>query len=237
MSQDLGARYWVPLVCLFHGLRIRETLQLHVHDITNGDTPLITIQTELDKSDRKLARHLKNDATRRTIPIHPELLKLGFMDFVQEAGKWKVNGILFPSSLPEPGGENPMWGRAYEQRFVPFLRDTLKFGHGYGNHSFRHTLEKIEFAIYKLMSYGQRGYSNSIQGENSQRFRQKRLFAIRVAKSSTEVVISKRILPYVKKINYPGLILPPPFKKWIDSRPIAHAELLQETRKSIQHHS
>jgi hypothetical protein len=40
---DIGARYWIPLLCLYHGLRIREALQLHVHDVEPGTLPLLRI--------------------------------------------------------------------------------------------------------------------------------------------------------------------------------------------------
>lgn len=145
MKWDLGARYWVPLLCLYQGFRVREPLQLLVSDVEEGTHPLIKIQVDDNDDDLESqtlpARRVKNQATRRAVPIHPVLLQLGFMEFVEMAKQNGERSPLFPSALPRRDSDSPMWGRSYEQRFVPFVRDILGFGRGYGNHSFRHTLE------------------------------------------------------------------------------------------------
>lgn len=126
MKWDLGARYWVPLLGLYHGFRIREALQLKVSDIVLGHCPLLTLQVDdSDDNDEERKevslpkRSLKNEATKRTIPVHPQLIKLGFVAFVQSAiSNCGPGAPLFPSSLPERSSKKPKWGRAYEQRFA-----------------------------------------------------------------------------------------------------------------------
>jgi hypothetical protein len=123
MQKDTGARYWVPLIGICHGNRVGEGMQFVVSDFSFIDELFVmSFRTELDKSledtkntleDRKLTsqdltneelkklRHLKNISTRRVVPVHPNLIKLGFVNFVAqrrlEAG---ANGLLFPSSQP-----------------------------------------------------------------------------------------------------------------------------------------
>lgn len=47
MKWDLSARYWIPLIGLFHGFRIRESVQLCVCDInSSAEHPLLTIQVQ-----------------------------------------------------------------------------------------------------------------------------------------------------------------------------------------------
>lgn len=148
MRAGLGARYWVPQVCLFHGNRVREVLQLVASDVAaHGGVPDIQLREEMEGEQAAMlaagvVRSLKNDPTQRVVPLHPTLLALGSAEFVeqrrQEAGP---NAMSFPSSLPEPGGKAPMLGRAYEQAFLRYVRDELSFGQGFGNHSFRHQLE------------------------------------------------------------------------------------------------
>jgi hypothetical protein len=87
-------------------------------------------------------RSLKNDPSQRIVPLHPTLLALGFAEYVeQRRGEAGANALLFPSSIPKPGGEAPMMARAHEQAFLRHARDGLAFGRGFGNHSVRHQLE------------------------------------------------------------------------------------------------
>jgi integrase len=146
MSTDLGARYWSPLICLYHGNRIREVMQLVVSDFTaEGDLQCMTIQEEIKGGQPELlaaglARTLKNISTARTVPLHPHLITLGFLDFLQERRDANgVNALLFPSCIPGRGGKTPILGRAYEQAYLRFVKSDV--GAGLGNHGFRHQLE------------------------------------------------------------------------------------------------
>lgn len=228
MKWDLGARYWVPLLCLYQGFRVREPLQLLVTDIKTGTHPLIKIQVEYeDPAANELPeRSLKNTATHRTVPVHPVLLELGFMDFVEIAKQRGRASPLFPSALPELSSKHPMWGRAYEQRFVPFVRDELRFGTGFGNHSFRHALEdSIRAAQAEAMWPA--GLGQFYSGRKMPRDKDKEHFR----HVGSELVYGNgydptRILRYIEKIQYEGLTLPQPFLRWLDGRPAVDSELI-----------
>ena len=116
MKWDLSARYWIPLLCLYHGLRVREATQIRVPDIVLGEPPLLKIQVEEESENANdtqsaiPARHVKNEATKRAVPIHPILLELGFMTMVNEAKSRGMNSPCFPSALPDRNSEHPMWG-------------------------------------------------------------------------------------------------------------------------------
>lgn len=227
LREDLGARYWVPLICLFHGLRIREALQLHTHDLTLSSIPLVTIQVEVETEDNAPKRNLKNDATKRQIPIHPILVSLGFMEFVEDAKKRKIDGPLFPSSLPKPGGVAPMWGRSYEQGYLRYVRDTLGFGSGFGNHSYRHTTED-RIRDIQLDRMWPPGLSQFYTGRTLPRDADKWLLRLQGSESDYgKGYIPERILPYVAKIQFPDLRLPPPFKQWLDNRAAVSPKLLK----------
>lgn len=237
MRTDLGARYWVPLICLFHGLRIREVLQLCTPDVVldEGTVPLIRIQAESDGDSTGPARRLKNDATRRTVPIHPTLLDLGFLEFVGDAKKHRESRPLFLSSLPELDSKHPLWGRAYEQRYVPFVRDTLGFGPGYGNHSFRHTLED-RIRDIQLESVWPPGLSQFYTGRKVTRSADKDVLRT----EGSEALYGSgynpsRIRPYVEKISFPGVRLPPPFRVWLGDRETESAALRQGLERWTAH--
>ena len=94
--------FWIPILGMFQGMRIDEICQLYVSDVVVVEgTPCISINREADKK-------LKNDASERIIPIHGMLIRLGFMEYVDE---------LLRNTLPTrhnfcPHPSLPRWGRA-----------------------------------------------------------------------------------------------------------------------------
>lgn len=228
MKWDLGARYWVPLLCLYHGFRVREPLQLLASDVEIGAHPLIKIRVDFEDAEtRELPkRSLKNSATHRTVPVHPVLLQLGFMEFVEIARRRGGGSPLFPSALPELSSKHPKWGRAYEQRFVPFVRDELGFGEGFGNHSFRHSLED-QIRVAQIEQIWPAGLSQFYSGRKATRDKDREFFR----QVGSELVYGNGydptgILRYVEKIQFKGLKLPKPFAAWLNGRSAVDSTLI-----------
>ncbi|MEH3087123.1 MAG: site-specific integrase [Xylophilus ampelinus] len=72
-----AASYWIPLLALFSGARVGELVQLHKEDVyTEDGVPVIDIN-ENDET-----KSVKTDAARRRVPVHRELIRLGFLDYV-----------------------------------------------------------------------------------------------------------------------------------------------------------
>lgn len=70
------AAYWLPLLALYTGARLEELGQLRRKDIKESDGLwYITITDEAEGAS------LKTHSSRRAIPIHPELCRLGFVDY------------------------------------------------------------------------------------------------------------------------------------------------------------
>jgi integrase len=78
------ARYWLPLICLFAGVRREEAGALYVKDIQEADGVHF-----FNITDTEADQHLKNDGSRRRVPIHSALVRLGFLDFVAEVRRGK----------------------------------------------------------------------------------------------------------------------------------------------------
>ncbi|WP_295167620.1 hypothetical protein [uncultured Brevundimonas sp.] len=77
------ARFWIPLIALYSGMRLNEICQLDVADIRKVegiDCFWITGETTLNPGDKRL----KTASSERLIPIHPRLIAMGFMGFVSE---------------------------------------------------------------------------------------------------------------------------------------------------------
>jgi hypothetical protein len=223
MGKDLGARYWVPLVCLLHGNRVREVLQLAASDIsTAGAVPVLVLREELEGEQAELlasgaVRSLKNLATARTVPMHPTLCALGFVAFAEKRRKdGGENALLFPSSLPKPGGRSPMLGRAYEQAFLRFVRDELAFGSGYGNHSFRHQLEDRIRDAQRPGHQWPAGMAQAYTGR--MRLRSEDVGRIRTEGSESGYGRGHApalLLEYVKTLSFEGVTLPAAFERWL----------------------
>ncbi|WP_112184183.1 hypothetical protein [Ralstonia sp. GX3-BWBA] len=225
MKDDLGARYWIPLLCMWHGFRVGEATQLQTHDV-NLERALIKIQVAEDEDEVGPGRSIKNSATTREIPIHPVLIELGFLDFAHSVLRHYTNGPLFPAALPELDGASPKWGRAYEQPFLRFTRDTLQFGHGYGNHSFRHALEDRIRAANVEQPWPE-GLARAYTGRATTRAQDK---SVTREEGSEQYYgdgyTPSAILRYIQKITYPDITLPPPFKTWLGNRDVVSKRLL-----------
>lgn len=82
------------MLALYTGARLNELCQLLVNDIKfDGDIAFFSINDDGDKK-------LKTSAAVRIVPIHSELVKMGFMDYVKEMRE-KKSVRLFPELKKE----------------------------------------------------------------------------------------------------------------------------------------
>jgi integrase len=91
------AAFWLPLLGLYTGARLNELAPLGAADVTTDKATgiaMITIKEDLEEG-----RRLKTVGSRRSVPVHPELLRIGFRDFVDHVRERNAaNGRLFPLS-------------------------------------------------------------------------------------------------------------------------------------------
>lgn len=160
---NLDYQKWGPLIGLYTGARLNEICQIELSDIKeDGGIWYFDINDEGDK------KHLKNTASRRIVPIHEQLLKLGLLDYV---GALKSRGEtrLFPAfSLSAKEGYGRALGRWFNDRFLVQLdikSKDLVF------HSFRHGM------ITKLLQAGvEENLAKAIVGHTRQGVTQKHYF-------------------------------------------------------------
>lgn len=79
LDEQRGARYWVPLVSLWSGLRITECAQLDVDDICELDGFWVIKVDSISTNDTTKEKFLKTRWSRRIVPVHPVLKQLGFL--------------------------------------------------------------------------------------------------------------------------------------------------------------
>lgn len=135
------ARFWVPLICLFHGMRPNEICQMHVSDVRKTELGRFYFGASTSAPDQKL----KTETSRRNIPFHPEIIKIGFEDYL--LGK-KKDGTerLFPELKTDKYG---YYSAGISDWFTAsFLPKYIKKSPGLSLYSFRHNfrdaLRRIE---------------------------------------------------------------------------------------------
>jgi integrase len=136
-------RFWAPLLALVSGLRLNEIGQLNVEDVHAHNGLLhLHVATTLDKEDREKSgngeqsanqsgptrgRHgnrkkIKTTNARRLVPIHEELIKMGFLDLVQDCID-QGHKRLFPKwRKSKDGYYSSGYSRFFNQQLLPPLK-------------------------------------------------------------------------------------------------------------------
>ncbi|WP_412507225.1 tyrosine-type recombinase/integrase [Roseovarius sp. SYSU LYC5161] len=107
---------WGALLGMFTGARLNEVCQLCIADVQqDGDnTWFLNITDEGDDN-----KSVKSTAGRRKVPLHSELIRLGFLDFVDSR---RHGTRLFPDySYSANGGYGRNLGRWCNESFLPKL--------------------------------------------------------------------------------------------------------------------
>ncbi|EZI27601.1 site-specific integrase [Pseudomonas extremaustralis] len=160
-GSDVGAielvfpyQFWLPLLGIFTGSRLNEICQLDLDDIAqDAETGLWFISITDDEEDKPHPKALKNQSSRRFVPVHEQLIGAGFLDFISQARSegreklfsdgltynptkgWGGNATTFFTRMPSKS--TPQGGYFFNigirKRLEDGKPDNKKF------HSFRHT--------------------------------------------------------------------------------------------------
>lgn len=71
--------FWLPLMCLHAGQRIRELCQLHLSDVKQ--TPAGVWYVDINEATPD--KSLKNGESQRVVPLHPVLINAGFVEWCE----------------------------------------------------------------------------------------------------------------------------------------------------------
>ena len=106
------SRFWVPLIALFTGLRMEEIFQLTPAHFKMGrdNLPFLLISPEMQ---------VKTENGFREVPLHRELLRVGFMAFVAERSRDGADVLLFNDVPPATDGYR---STNFSKRFATFLK-------------------------------------------------------------------------------------------------------------------
>jgi integrase len=126
------AAKWLPLLALFTGARLEELGRLEVADVREEqDVTYLFIHGDGE------GRRVKTRGSRRRVPVHPELARLGFLTYVGErkrAGDKRLFPALVSKRSQITAAFSTWWGR-YTGR-LGITDDRKVF------HSFRHSVKR-----------------------------------------------------------------------------------------------
>lgn len=108
------AAKWLPLLGLFTGARLQELGQALVSDVREDEgIPYLDLNLEGE------GKRLKTKGSRRVLPLHPELIRCGFLQYVADL-RSRGERVLFPALRPDVKGNttgnwSKWWGRYARQ--------------------------------------------------------------------------------------------------------------------------
>jgi integrase len=160
-----GARYWIPVIGLYTGLRLEEIGQLAPADIVQeryrdkeGNEHRTYVIYATEEGDGK---RLKNEPSRRRVPIHDTLIDLGFIKYAHS----QKGAQLFPEFKPDKNGRRTasfsLWfGRL--KRSLGIIDERKTF------HSYRHFFKDImrEVGVAEEVSDALSGHTNGSVSRN-----------------------------------------------------------------------
>lgn len=128
--------FWVPVLGFYTGMRLGEIVQLHLDDVRLEQIPHIAV-TEAG-SNKASPKHLKSDAARRLVPLHADVIRLGFAQFVEHRRRYFRSTRLFPEVKFGADGQA---STTFSKWFARLLDREGLSDPGLVFHSFRHGME------------------------------------------------------------------------------------------------
>lgn len=120
---------WLPWLCAYSGARVSEPAQLTAKDIYQVEGRWFMRLTTMGE------RTLKNAHSERRVPLHPDVIAEGFLEFVASKRSEGPDALLFNAKHPDA-------------KVRDWVRRTLKIDrkHLRPNHGWRHLFEDIATA-------------------------------------------------------------------------------------------
>lgn len=120
-------RFWVTLIGLHHGVRANQICQLDCKDVIELDNitcfsfkPEKKSKAPKDKVTVE-PKHLKNKASKQKTPVHPFLIKIGFikyLDFVKKQGHRKLFFDLKPENQLYSFNFTKWYSRSFNDLYI-----------------------------------------------------------------------------------------------------------------------
>ena len=126
-------KHWVPLIGLYSGMREQEILQLYVEDVRQYEN-IWVFDLNLNHPDKKL----KTIQSKRLVPLHEDLISMGFLRFLESRTKQDAKGRLFTDA---PMAADGTYSSTFSKWFSRYLTNIGIKTDKTSFHSFRHNIK------------------------------------------------------------------------------------------------
>ncbi len=186
------------MLALFTGARRTELATLQAADVSKDEATghwTLAIYADPDAGKR-----LKTKASARTIPVHRELLRLGFLTMVEIASERGSDSWLFPAVSQAAGA------KAWTKWFGRYLNDLGINAGRQGMHALRHNFKDA------LRAGGvQEDLSDALTGHSAATVGRSYGARARHAKQRHKVIVERfgmpRLVAAIEKVGYPTIDL------------------------------
>ena len=135
-----NGNYWVPIIGVFTGARRNEICQLTLKDIQQADDVWIFNISEAWDEDERVDKSVKTAAGVRQLPIHQQIIDLGFLAYVEFIKKRNYTRIFPDFSYFEGYGYGKNFGKWFNKYIARIgVKPTDKKSLKKDFHSFRYT--------------------------------------------------------------------------------------------------
>lgn len=133
------AWFWLPLLLCYSGARREEIAQMRASEVRQSEDGIWYLDLmSTPEDDGKDKRTMKTLGSHRAVALHPDIIELGFLNYVAELPK---DGQLFPLLTPNPDG---WYGHNFGKRWGEYLKKVVDLqspvrpAHGF-RHAFKTT--------------------------------------------------------------------------------------------------
>ena len=124
--------FWVPLIAAFTGMRLGEVCQLWTDDVNTSAAGIPHFKVRHDPGRKQRA---KSKTSEREVPVHRELVRLGFLKWVKDRRSDKPDRLFPEIPYSKAGSVSDIFSKRFRTR----LQRLGLAGDGLVFHSFRHS--------------------------------------------------------------------------------------------------
>ena len=131
------AAFWLPLLAFYTGARRGELASLTVKDVRKVDG----VVAFMFVAEKATGKSLKTRSSARTVPLHPQLVKLGFLAYVDKVRRGHGESAwLFAQVAPNVSGGLKAWTKWFNRHLRSIgITDKRKVFHSF-RHNFKDAL-------------------------------------------------------------------------------------------------